>query len=108
MFHKEINFTLCFMLCLQCSVVNLVQLNNFIHINAAIHFRNSPNPNLGSSPAANKSFEFPAGMGGTGSLAYPSPHLPPYPTPTLIQPVAQLRQPYIVTITNSVTIPGNR
>lgn len=69
--------------------------------------RSSPNPNLGTSPA-NKSFDFPPGTGGPFNLAYPCPHLPPYPQPTLIQPVAQLRQPYLVTITNSVALPSNR
>ena len=48
------------------------------------------------------------GTGGPFNLAYPCPHLPPYPQPTLIQPVAQLRQPYLVTITNSVALPSNR
>jgi hypothetical protein len=29
-------------------------------------------------------------------IPYPNPHVPPFPTPTLVQPVAQLRQPYLV------------
>ena len=40
--------------------------------------------------------------------AYPCPHLPPFPSPTVIQPIAQLRQPYIVTITSTVALPANR
>jgi len=92
--------------------------------------RNSPNPSLGGggsvggsplltnagvSAAANKAmFDFVGGGAGVGiggpqqQLAYPCPHLPPYPSPTLIQPVAQLRQPYIVTLTSSVTTAANR
>ena len=38
----------------------------------------------------------------SGVMPYPTPHVPPFPTPTLVQPVAQLRQPYIVTLTNQV------
>merc|ERR1712108_115249 len=41
-------------------------------------------------------------------VAYPSPHLPPYPSPTMIQPIAQLRQPYIVTLTSQVTLTSTR
>ena len=66
--------------------------------------RNSPNPTLGSTPGSDKVFDFPPGMFLGSPIAYPSPHLPPYPSPTLIQPIAQLRQPYIVTITSQVTI----
>ena len=40
----------------------------------------------------------------SGVMPYPTPHVPPFPTPTLVQPVAQLRQPYIVTLTNQVHI----
>ena len=39
----------------------------------------------------------------SGVMPYPTPHVPPFPTPTLVQPVAQLRQPYIVTLTNQVS-----
>jgi len=70
--------------------------------------RNSPNPTLGSSPASGKVFEFPPGIFLGTPIAYPSPHLPPYPSPTLIQPVAQLRQPYIVTLTSQVNLTGGR
>ena len=69
--------------------------------------RNSPAPALGSTPT-DKMFEFPPGMFLGSPVAFPSPHLPPYPSPTMIQPVAQLRQPYIVTITNQVSLTGAR
>ena len=70
--------------------------------------RNSPNPNLaGTSPVATSFGKMVLDNNYTGSgnmaplvLAYPNPHLPPYPVPTLVQPLAQLRQPYIVTLTN--------
>jgi hypothetical protein len=62
--------------------------------------RNSPNPTLGSSPGSSKGFEFPPGIFLGQPVAYPSPHLPPYPSPTLVQPIAQLKQPYIVTLTS--------
>ena len=58
--------------------------------------RNSPNPTLGSTPGSDKGFDFPPGMFLGSPIAYPSP--------TLIQPIAQLRQPYIVTITSQVGI----
>ena len=64
--------------------------------------RSSPSPSLGSSPAPSKHFEFPSGVFLGQPVAYPSPHLPPYPSPTMIQPIAQLRQPYIVTLTSQV------
>jgi len=70
--------------------------------------RNSPNPTLGSSPGSGKVFEFPPGIFLGQPIAYPSPHLPPYPSPTLIQPIAQLRQPYIVTLTSQVNLTGGR
>ena len=66
--------------------------------------RNSPNPTLGSTPGSDKVFDFPPGMFLGSPIASPSPHLPPFPSPTLIQPIAQLRQPYIVTITSQVGI----
>ena len=69
--------------------------------------RNSPAPALGSTPT-DKVFDFPPGLFLGSPIAYPSPHLPPYPSPTLIQPVAQLRQPYIVTITSQVNLTGAR
>ena len=69
--------------------------------------RNSPNPTLGSTPT-DKSFDFPPGMFLGSPVAFPSPHLPPFPAPTLIQPIAQLRQPYIITITNQVNLTGSR
>merc|ERR1719232_2157633 len=70
--------------------------------------RNSPNPVLGSTPGSEKVFEFPPGIFLGTPIAYPSPHLPPYPSPTLIQPIAQLRQPYIVTLTSQVNLTGGR
>ena len=36
-------------------------------------------------------------LGSPVVMAYPNPHVPPFPSPTLVQPVAQLRQPYLVT-----------
>ena len=69
--------------------------------------RNSPAPVLGSTPT-DKVFDFPPGLFLGSPIAYPSPHLPPFPSPTLIQPVAQLRQPYIVTITSQVNLTGAR
>merc|ERR1719323_1126074 len=69
--------------------------------------RNSPNPTLGSTPT-DKSFDFPPGMFLGSPVAFPSPHLPPFPAPTLIQPIAQFRQPYIITITNQVNLTGSR
>ena len=62
--------------------------------------RNSPNPTLGSSPGAGRSLDPPCLSLGGLPLPYPSPHLPPYPVPTVIQPIAQLRQPYIQTLTS--------
>jgi hypothetical protein len=87
--------------------------------------RNSPNPSLaGTSPSVGSLSKMdPAGMlammsggggsantggGGGGSygngpppvVPYPNPYIPPFPAPTLIQPLAQLRQPYLVTLTN--------
>ena len=41
--------------------------------------RNSPNPTLGSTPGSDKVFDFPPGMFLGSPIAYPSPHLPPYP-----------------------------
>merc|ERR1719394_1514616 len=90
--------------------------------------RNSPNPNLaGTSPGVGSSSfgtrmsnAMGSGMPGlsgagailSGVMPYPTPHVPPFPTPTLVQPVAQLRQPYIVTLTNqtigSVTAVGRK
>jgi len=70
--------------------------------------RNSPNPTMGSSPGLNKGFDFPPGMTSLQPLAYPSPHFPPFPTPTLIQPLAQLKQPYIVSLTSGVALSGSR
>ena len=70
--------------------------------------RSSPSPSLGSSPAPSKHFEFPSGVFLGQPVAYPSPHLPPYPSPTMIQPIAQLRQPYIVTlVTSQVNLPAS-
>lgn len=71
--------------------------------------RNSPNPTLGSSPGAGRnSFELPSASLGGPPLPYPSPHFPPYPVPTLIQPISQLRQPYIQTLTSQVSLTTNR
>lgn len=70
--------------------------------------RNSPNPTLGSTPVSDKVFDLPPGMYLGSPIAYPSPHLPPYPSPTLVQPTAQLRQPYIVSITSQVNLTGAR
>jgi hypothetical protein len=87
--------------------------------------RNSPNPNLaGTSPGVGSS-SFGGRMSGGDSLGgggghgvsggvaanvmpYPNPHVPPFPTPTLVQPLAQLRQPYIVTLTNQTIGKENR
>jgi hypothetical protein len=33
-------------------------------------------------------------------LPYPIPHIPPFPSPTLVQPLAQLRQPYLLSLTS--------
>ena len=33
-------------------------------------------------------------------MPYPNPHVPPFPSPTLVHPLSQLRQPYLVTLTN--------
>ncbi len=80
--------------------------------------RNSPNPSLpgtspvfGSFPSSFSKLSLGSGAGGVGGagddgggpplvVPYPTPYIPPFPTPTLIQPIAQLRQPYIVTLTN--------
>ena len=62
--------------------------------------RSSPNPLLGSSPVFSKMFVDQPGL--PIVMAFPNPHVPPYPTPTLVQPLAQLRQPYLVTITGQV------
>ena len=56
--------------------------------------RSSPNPTLGSSPVFSKMFV--DAPGSPVVMAYPNPHVPPFPAPTLVQPVAQLRQPYLV------------
>lgn len=72
--------------------------------------RTSPNPNLaGTSPSAygGSSFSKMSSLDSMGHhmsfmplvMPYPNPHIPPFPSPTLVQPVAQLRQPYIVTLT---------
>ena len=58
--------------------------------------RSSPNPTLGSSPVFSKMY---VETGSPIIMPFPNPHVPPLPVPTLVQPVAQLRQPYIVTIT---------
>lgn len=34
-------------------------------------------------------------------IPYPNPYVPPFPAPTLSQPLAQLRQPYIVTLASN-------
>jgi len=70
--------------------------------------RNSPAPALGSTPTDKAFQDFPPGMFLGSPVAFPSPHLPPFPSPSLIQPVAQLRQPYIVTITSQVNLTGSR
>ena len=62
--------------------------------------RNSPNPALGSVTPTDKVFDCPPGTFLGSPVAFPPPHLPPFPSPTLVQPIAQLRQPYIVTITS--------
>ncbi len=70
--------------------------------------RNSPNPNsMGTSPVVSSSLSK-LSLGGIDPIGncppmvipYPNPYIPPFPTPTLVQPIAQLRQPYIVTLTN--------
>eukprot|EP00094_Tigriopus_californicus_P011925 TCALIF_11520-PA protein Name:"Similar to rudhira Breast carcinoma-amplified sequence 3 homolog (Drosophila melanogaster)" AED:0.12 eAED:0.12 QI:210/0.88/0.7/1/0.77/0.6/10/0/1394 len=72
--------------------------------------RTSPNPNLaGTSPVVSSfskmsMMEAAAAHAGQNSspliVPHPNPHIPPFPSPTVVQPVAQLRQPYIVTLTN--------
>ena len=62
--------------------------------------RSSPNPLLGSSPVFSKMFVDQPGL--PIVMAFPNPHVPPFPPPTLVQPLAQLRQPYLVTITGQV------
>ena len=64
--------------------------------------RSSPNPMLGSSPVFSKMFVDAPGT--PIIMPFPNPHVPPFPAPTLVQPVAQLRQPYIVTITGKKSI----
>ena len=71
--------------------------------NAASSGRSSPNPSLGSSPVISKMYVDP----GTGNcplvIPYPNPYVPPFPAPTLVQPLAQLRQPYLVTLATNAT-----
>ena len=62
--------------------------------------RSSPNPLLGSSPVFSKLYVDQPGL--PIVMAFPNPHVPPFGTPTLVQPLAQLRQPYLVTITGQV------
>ena len=62
--------------------------------------RSSPNPLLGSSPVFSKMYVDQPGL--PIVMAFPNPHVPPFGTPTLVQPLAQLRQPYLVTITGQV------
>ena len=62
--------------------------------------RSSPNPLLGSSPVFSKLYVDQPGL--PIVMAFPNPHVPPFATPTLVQPLAQLRQPYLVTITGQV------
>ena len=62
--------------------------------------RSSPNPLLGSSPVFSKMYVDQPGL--PIVMAFPNPHVPPFATPTLVQPLAQLRQPYLVTITGQV------
>lgn len=65
--------------------------------------RSSPNPSLGSSPVISKMYVDPTGAAGTCPLVipYPNPYVPPFPAPTITQPLAQLRQPYIVTLASN-------
>ncbi|CAB4064391.1 Breast carcinoma-amplified sequence 3 homolog,Breast carcinoma-amplified sequence 3 [Lepeophtheirus salmonis] len=58
--------------------------------------RDSPNPTLGSSPSAGSGGAFMETNVSPPIIPYPNPHLPPFPTPALIQPIAQLRQPYLL------------
>ena len=62
--------------------------------------RSSPNPLLGSSPVFSKMYVDQPGL--PIVMAFPNPHVPPFATPTLVQTLAQLRQPYLVTITGQV------
>eukprot|EP00095_Tigriopus_kingsejongensis_P005566 maker-scaffold12_size759060-snap-gene-2.15 protein:Tk05566 transcript:maker-scaffold12_size759060-snap-gene-2.15-mRNA-1 annotation:"breast carcinoma-amplified sequence 3-like protein" len=71
--------------------------------------RTSPNPNgsgnspLGSSLSKMSFLETVANASGNSApliIPYPNPHIPPFPSPAVVQPVAQLRQPYIVSLTN--------
>lgn len=64
--------------------------------------RTSPNPSLGSSPVISKMYVDPASSGNCPLvIPYPNPYVPPFPAPTLVQPLAQLRQPYIVTLASN-------
>ena len=62
--------------------------------------RSSPNPLLGSSPVFSKLYVDQPGL--PIIMAFPNPHVPPFATPTLVQPLAQLRQPYLVTMAGQV------
>ena len=64
--------------------------------------RSSPNPSLGSSPVISKMYVDPTAAGTCPLvIPYPNPYVPPFPAPTITQPLAQLRQPYIVTLASN-------
>jgi len=70
--------------------------------NTASSGRSSPNPSLGSSPVISKMYVDPSVTGNCPLvIPYPNPYVPPFPAPTLSQPLAQLRQPYIVTLASN-------
>ena len=57
---------------------------------------------LGSSPVISKMYVDPSVTGNCPLvIPYPNPYVPPFPAPTLSQPLAQLRQPYIVTLASN-------
>ncbi len=71
--------------------------------------RSSPNPVLGSSPTFSKMWvDHPSGnqnaaLGLNPIIPSPNPYVPPFSSPTLVQPLAQLRQPYLVSLGNAAS-----
>ncbi|XP_076035615.1 BCAS3 microtubule associated cell migration factor-like [Oratosquilla oratoria] len=57
--------------------------------------RNSPV--LSASPGGSKFFFEPS-----PNMAYPNPRYPPYPTPTVVKPLAQLRQPLLQNLIETI------
>ena len=97
-----------------CAVLIQFVVNKMLSkITGTCHFVKQSVPKVKSTLSLNRmSDAIGSGMPGlsgagailSGVMPYPTPHVPPFPTPTLVQPVAQLRQPYIVTLTNQVHI----